>query len=63
MPLLIRQLKDWIGNGRERGNDMQQRLQDGVKPVAAAARTQPLYLGRLLYQLSHWVAQMIIKMT
>ncbi len=31
--------------------------QGGIKPMATAARTKPLYMGRLLYQLSHWVPQ------
>ncbi len=50
---LTGQLKDWAGNGGERGNDMQHRPQGGIEPAATAARTQPLNMGRLLYQLNH----------
>ncbi len=32
---------------------MQQRTTGGIEPVAAAVGTQPLYMGRLLNQLSH----------
>ncbi len=40
--------------GRERGNDTQQRTTGGTEPGSAAARTQPLYMGKL-YQRSHRV--------
>ncbi len=52
-----RTAEEWTGNRGERGNDMQQRAAGGIKPMAAAGRTKPLYTprGRLLYQLSHWV--------
>ena len=36
---------------REGGCDTQLRA-PGLEPGAAAARTKPLYMGRLLYQLS-----------
>ncbi len=36
---------------------MQQRATGGIKPVAAVARTQSLYVGRLLYHLSHRAPQ------
>ncbi len=29
----------------------------GIESLAAAGRTQPLCMGRLLYQLSHWAPQ------
>ncbi len=32
---------------------MQQRTKGGIEPVAAVVRTKPLYVGRLLYHLSH----------
>ncbi len=32
---------------------MQQRTTGGIEPGSAAARTQPLYMGHLLYRLSH----------
>ncbi len=51
MPLLIGELKDWTGNGRERGNDMQGH-RVGIKPVATTAKAYPLYRGHPLYQLS-----------
>ena len=35
---------------REMGDDMQQ----GLEPWSAAARAEPLYMGRRLYQLSYW---------
>ncbi len=38
--------------GRERGNDMQQMATGGIEP-GSAVRGQPLYMGRLLYRLSH----------
>ena len=43
-----------IGNRvTERGSDMQQMVpRPLIKPQAAAARTKPLHMGRLLYQLS-----------
>lgn len=38
---------------RKRGSDMQQMVpRPGLKPRATAARTKPLYMGGLLYQLS-----------
>ena len=38
---------------RERGSDTQQMVpRPGVEPWSAAVRTKPLYMGRLLYQLS-----------
>ncbi len=36
---------------------MQQRATGGIEPGSTAARTQPLYMGRLLYRLSHRVPQ------
>ncbi len=39
--------------GERERDDMQQRATDRIEPEAAVARTQPLYMGRLLYQLSH----------
>ncbi len=51
--LLIGQLKDWTGNGGERGFDMQLRPEGGIKPRVAAVRTQPLYMTYPLYQLRH----------
>ncbi len=46
------QLKSGQETG-ERGKDMLQRARGGIEPMAAAVRTSPLYMGRLLYQLSH----------
>ncbi len=36
---------------------MQQRVTGGIEPRSAVARTQPLYMGRLLYRLSHRAPQ------
>ncbi len=36
---------------------MQQRATGGIEPMAAAARTQLLYMDHLLYQLSHRAPQ------
>ncbi len=45
-PSLTEQLKIWTRNGeREKGNDMQQMARGGIEQRAAAARTQPLYMG------------------
>lgn len=38
---------------RERGHETQQGLQVRVEPMATATRTQPLYMGYQLYQLSY----------
>ena len=53
--LIDRTAEDETGNRlRERGgSDTQQKaLRSGLHPRAAAARTKPLYMGRLLYPLS-----------
>ncbi len=50
------QYRNSCRNGGKRGNDNQQRVSGwngGIEPGAAAPRTQPLYMGRLLYQLSY----------
>ena len=54
MAFLIVQLKKVTGNRvRERWNETQQMVPRlGVEPRPTAARTKPLYMGRLLYQLS-----------
>ncbi len=44
--ILDRTAEEWTGNQRER-------REGGIEPIAAVARTQPLYMGRLLYQLSY----------
>ncbi len=55
MPLLMGQLKeDWIGNGDEiEGMTSSKGPQGGIEPRFAAARTQPLCIGRPLHQLSY----------
>ncbi len=39
---------------------MQQRATGGIEPVVAAVRTQPLYMGRLLYHLSHRTPTIVV---
>ncbi len=53
------QLKSGQETG-ERGNDMQQRATGGTEPRSAAARTQPLHMGRLPHQPSHWVPHVTV---
>ncbi len=46
---LIGQLKSWAGNeGKREEMTCSKGPQGGIEPAAAAARTQPLYMGRLL---------------
>ncbi len=49
----VGQLKDWRGNGEVReGITCSKGPQGGIKPGEAVARTQPLYMGHQLSQLS-----------
>ncbi len=53
-----RTAEEWTGNRGERGGMTRSKgPQCGIERMAAAARTKPLYMGHLLYQLSHWVPQ------
>ncbi len=55
---LIGQQKDLIGNGGEReGMTCSKGLQGGIKPVVAAAGTQPPYMRRPLNQRSYQTTQ------
>ncbi len=54
MPLLIRQLQDWTGNGEERhrGNETHQRA-TGWNQTRGRSSEDTLYMGHPLYKLSH----------
>ncbi len=56
--ILIRTAEKWTGNGR-RGNNMQQRATGLNQTQATAARTKPLYMWHLLYQLNNQGAPQI----
>lgn len=55
MALLDRTVKEWQQTewNREKGEDMQPQV--GVKLLAAAVRTRPLYMGRTPYQMNYRV--------
>ncbi len=49
-----RAAEEWTGNKGEReGLSRNKEPQCGIKPAAAPPRTQPLYVGRVFYRLSH----------
>ncbi len=55
MTYLTAQQKVWTGKGRgeKEGMTCSKEPQSGIEPDVAGARTNPLYMGHLLYQLSY----------